>query len=535
MPVTRPTGYARWATDGGATITEPNAGQMDSGWVNLQLADEGQFNWLLNMGYQWDRYLDSRTLGGELIGPYEWMQPSVGFTTGAGLSHSFAAGVLVIDGHRIELDSTWLTSNNYGGPYLLANGTTYEVGVSLEREVQVAPFGTLAGDMILIQTITTSGGNLTSVVDELGVAPSGGCIVGAPVRFSENVYFGETSGGSADVELWRTAGGLSSFLSFSIDGGDRMSWEFNNSANLLLRRHDGAGTVLDHPIVVANAAAQVGLYSSETGLGQANSSWRHVVLGALDRNPGLSFVLDDQARICFTHTSTSVDGFIGYTSAGDTMTFTAGVVSLSFDANGLIPADDGAYSLGADGNAWVELYSDGIRTFDIYTDGSSSLTLSGGDIVLLGTQADDDCVRIQTQQGAEGGTFNNDYLELRTKVIQTNTNGNEDLTLVPSSSLTANGLYKVHAEIMGVENTTAADHYTRRMLSFYVNTTAGAFSFSHTLEDTGVSGGHGAWAGTCSAGLVADSGALLLRVTAADTVVRNWKVDLTISRLTHSD
>lgn len=55
----KPTILPRWATDGGADVTEPSSGQKDSGYVDAQAPDAGELNWLLLNNYLWEVWLDA--------------------------------------------------------------------------------------------------------------------------------------------------------------------------------------------------------------------------------------------------------------------------------------------------------------------------------------------------------------------------------------------------------------------------------------------------------------------------------------------
>lgn len=54
----KPTSLPRWATGGGAGVTEPTEGKKDTGWLFLERPAHEYLNWLLNLVYLWVVYLD---------------------------------------------------------------------------------------------------------------------------------------------------------------------------------------------------------------------------------------------------------------------------------------------------------------------------------------------------------------------------------------------------------------------------------------------------------------------------------------------
>lgn len=61
----KPTSIARWA-DVGGDIVEPNSGKKDVGWVADERPPAQYFNWIQNLGGQWQAYLDD----GDLVGDH---------------------------------------------------------------------------------------------------------------------------------------------------------------------------------------------------------------------------------------------------------------------------------------------------------------------------------------------------------------------------------------------------------------------------------------------------------------------------------
>lgn len=55
---TKPTSVSRWADVGGA-IVEPSSGKKDVGWLVAEKPAAQFFNWLLNISYQWQLWLQA--------------------------------------------------------------------------------------------------------------------------------------------------------------------------------------------------------------------------------------------------------------------------------------------------------------------------------------------------------------------------------------------------------------------------------------------------------------------------------------------
>lgn len=113
----------RWATGGGAQITEPTDAKKDGGWVPGERPGAQVFNWFWNRVHQWLAYLDN--LSGEAM---EWTA-----------RHAFEGGISVpasVPGsadavQRVEMDNALvaLTNSLAIGPEL-ASGITWAIGWS---------------------------------------------------------------------------------------------------------------------------------------------------------------------------------------------------------------------------------------------------------------------------------------------------------------------------------------------------------------------------------------------------------------------
>ena len=85
---TKPTNLFRWASGGGAVITEPTSGKKDTGFGTTAEILAGELlNWLFNGAYQWFAYLDDLA--------------AQAFTWTA--AHAFNAGLSVPSGQKISL------------------------------------------------------------------------------------------------------------------------------------------------------------------------------------------------------------------------------------------------------------------------------------------------------------------------------------------------------------------------------------------------------------------------------------------------
>lgn len=58
--MTRPTDDLEWATDGGASVTEPPALKKTQGWIFAEKPPAAWLNWLLRAVWRWVAYLDAR-------------------------------------------------------------------------------------------------------------------------------------------------------------------------------------------------------------------------------------------------------------------------------------------------------------------------------------------------------------------------------------------------------------------------------------------------------------------------------------------
>ncbi len=56
-PTTKPSSLARWANSGGV-IRTPTSGKMDKGFKKKERPAAGLVNWLHNLGYQWQKFVD---------------------------------------------------------------------------------------------------------------------------------------------------------------------------------------------------------------------------------------------------------------------------------------------------------------------------------------------------------------------------------------------------------------------------------------------------------------------------------------------
>lgn len=80
----KPVSLPRWATGGGAVITDPPSGNKDTGWTLNQVPPSSWFNWYMNLVYLWTQYLDG--IEGETL---DW---TVAQTFSSGASFTYPNG-----------------------------------------------------------------------------------------------------------------------------------------------------------------------------------------------------------------------------------------------------------------------------------------------------------------------------------------------------------------------------------------------------------------------------------------------------------
>lgn len=536
---TRPAdGYPSFAIDGAATIVVPNLGMRDSGYVVGDVADEGVANYLARDAAAWLRVLDETRPGRELMGDdLTWKQPTVTYPTGAGFSKALGLGVVYREGRRLELDADHLANIGETNHVFAASVVTW-VGINDERALNFVAGGPLLAGYTEIMRVTTDGAGVTAVSSSVPQSIAGGesCYVNAGLHFLQVVYFGDDAaiaGGNAfDLRLRKEAADVG-FLYFVSAG--LVAWDLRLTAgeNLELHRYNGAQVDQGIPFAVDWTTGAVLLAGG--ALADAASEADEVVIGSLaSAAPGLSFLFTNDGRIAFTHTSGNADGSLLYTSDDVfSINIAQGSVGYYFNVDGITPDSGNTRDIGTPSFFFRRIYSAELFADTLESVSGGQVTITGQDIILQGDQATSDMVHVRTHLGAEGAAFDTTSTwAVFLRVAITNTNGNEDILLVPASEMPVQRVAKLKIEITGVEDADGDDLYHRELTQVYSRITAGSMTLRGTPRDN--SNIYGGWNAAASATPLIISGALYLRVSNNATTVLNWVIEGQFTRTHHS-
>lgn len=571
MAQAREIDYPRWATAGGADVVEPNEGRKDLGFEEDDVADEGEFNWLHRTSYRWARWLDESHLGRELRGSSSWMTTGFGFATSVTLTSPCGAGVVVRAGTRLELDAPYLAATSQDSHVFTASRDTY-VFIDDERVLQFVVVGNGAGapatpaNTTRVQVVVTNGTSITSVTNSLNLgpilAPAEGVRVAprlilglgdatppiayfdvgtaAPTANLEHVGNAFPPVSAFYVRQWVRA---SSRINEVLTGAASVHVVGNSDTDNTAKQWSWAAAhydVDDEPVGLVRAAIDNvdNVLQLGGGASHLNAATRVQFYTAANRTTTTgTMVLELQGNGSLVYLP------VGLARLGDGTN--TPVLTINRPTNG----EGGLEHTEASTRRWLGPYISGI-TDDLQfwrwsgvTDQGVSLRLRSSDgAVVVPTAAGVSlevadasgvfAIRSCTHVGAEGGIFDINGAELGlTKAAQTNTNGNEDFVLIPAAKMLSRGVFAIKVIILGTEDTNEANAYCREQTLVFRRIAAANVSFaSITPFDSGAAGGGGGWAGTCSAGVSAVSGDLVCRVTAADTIVRNWEVLVTFVR-----
>lgn len=531
---TRPDRYTRWATDGGASVVEPNEGRKDIGWEADDEADESEFNWIALNGYEQERYIDERAMGYEYFGATSgWAEATLGPVAGATLTAAFGGGVLYLAGRRLELDTAWIAAIGEDSHVYTASRDTY-VAVNNDRELEYnavlvgnpAPSPS-AGYTNIFRVETDA----TDVVEVERLLPSTPRIV-VGWAFTGTVAHEKADAAVLVGDAW------------TVLGVTRWGWSFAADEDLTLLRYDATGTPVGAGIAFDATTGRVVVGASTASVADAAGNAPTLIVGSLGANNGICILGVDDMRLVFAHTSGTVAASIG-ADENDRLVLLSNAapnatLALGGTDDSLRPALDNVCALGIDIQRFSEIHVVTTRTSEIRPPGTSALTigtgaeLTGAAVSIQVDQSENQYFELRTHLGAESGAFDADGARDRTKVAQTNTNGNEDTVLIDSGEMALEAAYAVTAEILGVRDGQGEDLYWRRLTALYENRSGGSITFVATPEDTGSSGGQGAWA-NATAGLALVSNQIVLRVAASDTTVRNWIVRVSMIKISNND
>lgn len=536
---TRPAdGYPSFAIDGAATIVVPNLGMRDSGYVVGDVADEGVANYLARDAAAWLRVLDETRPGRELMGDdLTWKQPTVTYPTGAGFSKALGLGVVYREGRRLELDADHLANIGETNHVFAASVVTW-VGINDERALNFVAGGPLLAGYTEIMRVTTDGAGVTAVSSSVpeSIAGAESCYVGGAPHFLNPVHFGDDAsialGEPFQIRLRKSAAGQGVIYWVS---NSLATWDLRLTATENLELHLYNGAQVDQGSRFALDWATGSVLLAGGVVADAVAGWSQVVVGNLGiENVGLNVLFNSAGLIGFTHTSGQLSGSIQYT-AGDVLSLNIadGSAGYVFDVDGFIPDTSNTRTLGASGNEWSEVHAFETHTSSIESI-AGALSLTGQDIEVRGNQSSLDFVHIRTHLGGEAGAFDTSGVwSPFSRVAITNTNGNEDVTLIPAAELPNQRVFKVKIEITAVENLTGTDVYHRELTQIYTRTTAGGLALVGTPRDNANT--YNGWNASASATPLASGGNIILRCSNNATTVLHWIVEGQFTRLHHSD
>lgn len=249
---TRPEKLTRWATGGGADVSEPAEAKKDAGHVDNDEADTGEHNWLRRNAYEVERYLDERI---DVAGPASNARLFGLEYTGSGLTLSLSAGALVVAGERIHVSATDLSTSGNNSHAFTNEATTYvAMNASKAFEYNQVALGaappTPTAGYVHFERVDATGGNATpqSVNGRLAGTLARGHVVTRSIAVE-----GETgrapilgvhnpAAGNATIEL-----GTNALMRAKLVAG---------ATSLALESWDGGAKIAD-ALTVANASAVV--------------------------------------------------------------------------------------------------------------------------------------------------------------------------------------------------------------------------------------------------------------------------------------
>lgn len=524
--------YPLWATDVGAAIATPLAGRREMGFEENDEADESEFNWIQNRNGAWIQRLDAATLGPEIMGrAATWTESDFGFEAGAGLVHSFRPGVVWLDGRRCEFDSTYLAEIGEDSNTFAASSTTVLAIEPISRRLEYRVGGSASAGYTDVLEVDTDGSDITEVRYLIETAPESGGVINAPLRVSAAAF--ELNKGDASTLQFR----------YTVDGTTRWAWAHLGNEDLRLERYNSSGVSLRAEIGFP-AAGGVSLHGRPSEVANAPAGADSVTIGQLGENAGASILFDTAGTLAWCRVAGTAAGSITVDS-GDIMTIDCGGTAIEVNnADGaLLPATDNDLLLGDTSHRWSACYAAAFEGSDYRGPGSQDMRLGSdssiGNVIVRGDGTNGISApwfMLQNHVGQASGAYDANSAKMGLRVGSTNTNGTEDIVLIGASDLLPSRAYYIEAKILGVENTDATDGYGRRQALIYQNTDSTSLAFGTTVEDSGGGGGYGGWPGATTAGLTIDgSNNIVLRVTAQNTVQRNWSVLVTLHDIDHAD
>lgn len=576
MAQARENDYPRWATDGGASVVEPNEGRKDTGFEADDEADEAEFNWLHRTTYRNIRFLDEDHAGREIRGTTSWMTSGFGFVAGTGLVGPCGAGVISRAGARLELDADFLTAtaqdehtftasrdtyvfvdderlftfvavaNGAGAPATPAGTTRYQIVITDASDITDVTDSVLRGPImapiegirVSPQLIIGLNGGVPALLFDVGTAGAGavlGRVQDAAPNPIANTYYSRA---------WQRA---SSRIEEILDGAASIHAVGNTATNLAAKQWSFAAlhysNNTEEPVGLVRAAidnvdnvVQVG-----GGASHLNAATRVQLYAAANRTTTTgTLLLELQGATSLIY----MPGGLAQLGNGSSTTPV-------FTFNRVASGEGGIEHSEAGSRRWLGPYTaSGVNDdllfwrFSGGSDQGVSLRLRSSDGAVIAETVGGLWVSnqhslttrgllINTNIGAEGGSvYDSELFELRTKIVETNTNGNEDLNILSSSQLPSDGVFWIEFRILGVDDTDPTRNYARRQVFIYLRDGAAGVSFDRSLEDTGAVGGSAGWdGGPATAGISVSSGNIILRVTSNNTTRRNWIVLLTWGRM----
>lgn len=569
MAIARELDYPRWATDGGAAVTEPNEGRKDLGFLEDDEADEAEFNWLHRTTYRNVRWLDESHIGREVRGTTSWRQSTFGFTAGLGLTRTCGAGVVSRAGTRLEFDSTYLVAASLDDHTFPASRDTYvylddDRGMTFVDVANGAGAPATPANTTLFQRVVTNVSNVTAVADFVLVgpvlAPSEGLriaptvIVGLGDATPPIAYFdvgtaaptadvarvvNTTSGAGGTVfytQRWTRA---SARLTSILDGAASVHAVGNNETDVTAKQWSFAAlhyTNAEEPVGLMRAAIDNVDNTVQIGGGAShlNAATRVQLYAAANRTTTTGTMLlelQGASNLVFVPQ--------GFLVLGSQSTTTTPLIRLD-KASGA-GAEGGIEVREAGSRRWLGMYSPNNEDdlvfwrFSGVTDQGVSLRLrwSSGAVVVNTTaglsieSAQGSGTRglvLQTHVGAEGGIFDSENWELKTKVVQTNTNGNEDIVLIDATQIPTAAAILVIVEVLAVEDADESNAYSMECATVFRRVAAANASVSHIQRAIVQTNSAGWGGGPASSSLAAVSGDIVLRCTANNATVRNWTI-----------
>lgn len=571
MAIARSLDYPRFASEVAADVVEPNEGRKDVGFEDDDEASAPEFNWLHRTTYRNVRWLDESHLGREFRGAQSWRDDDFGFGVTGNLTGSCEPGVVSRAGTRLELDTDWLVANSIDEHTFTASRDTY-FAINDEREFSfVAVLNGAAAPAVpagytVFQTIVTDATTITQVIDRVLVGP----VMAPPsgIRVSPQLTIGIGGGTPAQVFDVGPAG-ASSVL-------ERVSNGQPSLATYYSRTWARATAMISEVLEGAASVHAVGNNLTDATAKQWSWAALHytnaeepvgLVRAAVDNTDntvqigGGAVHLNAATRVQFyaasTRTTTTGTLLLELQGAGNLVYMPVGTLRLG-DGSAATPiatinrvnaSEGGLEHSEAGSRRWLGPYTaaglddlvwwrfaggvdNGVSMRMVHGTGLVQVETTEGLRIQSTGSLTVRGLRLNTHVGQESGTYDADEWEVKTKVVETNTNGNEDVALVPSTHMPQDGVFWVEVRAIGVQDTQVLNTYCRRQTSIYRRDGAAAVSFSHTIEDSNddavpVGGG---WV-NATAGISISGSDIVWRVAASDTVRRNWTLLVTFGRV----